>query len=102
MSQIGVEHDCRNRKTIGSNSRNVSTVSINAGEPKQENRKEIKGDCFSFGDRIMICKDCKKEKPQKEMFRGRIKAYQYTRCIECVIKSRPKHTKEQLRRFGIK
>jgi hypothetical protein len=50
----------------------------------------------------MICKDCNKEKPQKEMFRNRIKAYRYTRCIQCVIKSRPKHTKEQLRRFGIK
>ena len=48
------------------------------------------------------CLTCKKEKAQKEMWRGRIKAYYYTKCIECVIKSRPKHTKEQLRRFGIK
>jgi len=50
----------------------------------------------------MKCETCEKEKAKKEMWRGRIKAYYYTRCIECVIKSRPKHTKEQLRRFGIK
>ena len=78
MSQIGVEHDCRNRKTIGSNSRNVSTVSINAGEPKQENRKEIKGDCFSFGDRTMICKRCEQYIPRNS------RAPKNTYCKHCL------------------